>query len=64
MEQQQIEKASDLILDSIINSNLDKFTKLELLINMKLFFEDYNKNIKILNNHKKGHINDFKSKIV
>ena len=27
MEQQQIEKASDLILDSIINSNLDKFTK-------------------------------------
>jgi hypothetical protein len=49
MEQQQIEQASDLILDSIINSNLDKFTKLELLINMKNFFENYNENIKLLN---------------
>lgn len=49
MEQQQIEQASDLIFEAIVNSNLDKFTKLELLINMKNFFENYNENIKLLN---------------
>ena len=49
MEQQQIEQASDLIIDTIANSNLDSCTKLELLINMKNFFENYNENIKLLN---------------
>ena len=52
MEQQQIEQASDLIIDTIANSNLDSCTKLELLINMKTFFENYNENIIILQKNK------------
>ena len=60
MEQQQIEQASDLIIDTIANSNLDSYTKMELLINMRKFFEDYNNNILILNqNTIKDHFKQF-----
>ena len=49
MEQQQIEQALEIIIDSISRSSLDNYTKLELLINLKLFFKNYNENIKLLN---------------
>ena len=60
MEQQQIEQASDLIIDTIANSNLDNCTKLELLINMKTFFESYNENILILQKGEKNENNRIK----
>lgn len=52
MEQQKIEQATDVVIDAITNSNLDNLTKMELLINMRAFFEDYNKNINLLNREK------------
>ena len=49
MEQEQIEQATDIVIESIANSNLDNYIKLELLINLRLFFKDYDKNIRLLN---------------
>ena len=49
MEQEQIEQAADIIINSISRSSLDNYTKLELLINLRLFFKDYDKNIRLLN---------------
>lgn len=52
MSTDEIEQALEIIVDSISRSSLDNYTKLELLINLKLFFEDYNKNIRLLNSKK------------
>lgn len=53
MTKEELEEATDLILDSIINSNLSNYTKIELLINLKHFLENYKENIKILNEYEK-----------
>ena len=49
MSSDEIEQALEIIVDSISRSSLDNYTKLELLINLRLFFKDYDKNIRILN---------------
>lgn len=49
MATDEIEQALEIIIDSISRSNLDNYTKLELLINLRLFFKDYDKNIRLLN---------------
>ena len=48
MKQESLEKVLDLIIASDIN-NLDK---LELLINLKTLFNDYEENIEILEQHR------------
>ena len=48
MTKEELEEATDLILDLIINSKLSNYTKIELLINMKTFLKDYKENINIL----------------
>lgn len=53
MSTDEIEQALEIIVDSISRSSLDNYTKLELMINLKLFFENYNKNIMILNQEKR-----------
>lgn len=53
MEQKDIEQASDIILNSIMTSDLEPQIKIELLVNMRLFFENYNENIMILNQEKR-----------
>jgi len=53
MEEKDIEQASDIILNSIMTSNLEPQIKIELLVNMRLFFENYNENIMILNQEKR-----------
>lgn len=53
MEQKDIEQASDIILNSIMTSDLEPQIKIELLVNMRLFFENYNENIIVLNETKK-----------
>ena len=47
MKQESLDKVLDLIIASDIN-NLDK---LELLINLKTLFNDYEENIEILKQH-------------
>lgn len=54
MTKEELEEATDIIIDSITNSNLHNYTKLELLINIKLFLENYHKNIKILDKIEKS----------
>lgn len=48
MKKESLEKVLDLIIASDIN-NLDK---LELLINLKILFNDYEENIEILEQHR------------
>lgn len=48
MKQESLDKVLDLIIASDIN-NLDK---LELLINLKKLFNDYEENIEILKQHR------------
>ena len=48
MKQESLDKVLDLIIASDIN-NLDK---LELLINLKTLFNDYEENIEILKQHR------------
>ena len=48
MTKEELEEATEIILDSIMNSNLFNYTKIELIINMKTFLKDYKENINIL----------------
>jgi len=42
------EESKNKLLELLINSDINNIDKLELLINIKLFLEDYEENIKIL----------------
>lgn len=53
MTKEELEEATDIILNSIIDSKLDNYTKVELLINLKNFLFNYDENIKILRNNEK-----------
>lgn len=52
MNKEEIEEAFDIIIDAISKSNLSNYTKVELMINIKLFMENYDKSIRILRNAK------------
>ena len=49
MTKEELEYATDIILDRIVESDLSNYTKLELLINMKTFLKNYQDNIIELN---------------
>lgn len=48
MCKEDIEEATDIILNSIIKSELSIYTKVELMINLRKFLENYNENIILL----------------
>ena len=52
MNKEEIEEAFDIIIDAISKSNLSNYTKVELMINIKLFMENYDKSISLLRNAK------------
>lgn len=54
MTKEELEEATEIILDSLMNSNLSNYTKIELLINMKTFLKDYENNIRELNKIEKS----------
>lgn len=54
MSDEELEEASDLILKCIVNSQLNNYTKIELLNNIRLFLENYKENIKVLSNYERG----------
>ena len=49
MTKEELEYATDIILERIESSDLSNYTKLELLINMKTFLKNYQDNIIELN---------------
>jgi len=53
MTQEEIEEGLDIILEAISNSKLNNYAKIELMLNLKKFFLNYNKNIKILRENDK-----------
>lgn len=53
MSNEELEEVFDIIINSISKSNLSNYTKLEVLVNLKLFFQDYKENIRILNIERK-----------
>lgn len=53
MSNEELEQATMLILNTIVESKLSTYTKLELLNNLKLFFENYENNIRVLERNKK-----------
>ena len=48
MEKESLEKATDIIVRYVELANIPVYDKVELLLNLKLFLKDYDKNIKIL----------------
>lgn len=52
MSNEELEEALDIIVESLCKSNLHNYTKLELMINIKTFFEHYEDNIKLLRRNK------------
>lgn len=53
MTKEELEEATDIILESLMTSNLPNYTRVELMINLKKFLENYRENIKILNEYEK-----------
>ena len=60
MSNEEIEEASDLVINAIIKSELNNYAKLELMVNLKSFFENYDENIRLL---RKGNQDEKKKKI-
>lgn len=62
MTKEELEEATDIIIDKIVSSNLPNYTKVELMINLKTFLSDYENNIKELRKIEKRKIyeKDFK----
>lgn len=54
MTKEELEIATDIILDRIIESDLSNYTKIELMINLKTFLKDYEVNIRELNKLEKS----------
>lgn len=53
MSNEELEEATEIIINALMNSKLNNYAKIELMLNLKLFLEDYNKNIFILKRYKK-----------
>lgn len=45
MKQSSLDIVMNNVLDTIYNSNIDNIEKIELLMNIRLFFINYDKNI-------------------
>ncbi|MBR4003568.1 MAG: hypothetical protein IKI95_05910 [Clostridia bacterium] len=60
MSNEEIEEATDLVINAIIKSELNNYTKLELMVNLRTFFENYENNIRLL---RKGIEDEKKKKI-
>lgn len=52
MLNESLEEVEDLIIKSLEKSDIPLYDKLELLLNLRLFLEDYENNIKVLKRSK------------
>lgn len=52
MKKESLEEVGDLLIKSIETSNITLYEKIELLLNLRLFLEDYDNNIKVLKRSK------------
>jgi hypothetical protein len=53
MSNEELLEATDIIIDAISVSSLSNYTKLELMMNLKKFLSEYEKNINILKESEK-----------
>lgn len=53
MSNEELENLTMVVLNAIINSDLENYTKLEALTNLRLFLYDYKNNIKLLSHYAK-----------
>ena len=53
MKKQSLDEIEEKFLEAIENSNIDNVEKIELLVNIKLFLENYKDNIRILQEYGK-----------
>ena len=53
MSNEELEEVTDLLINTVIKSELNNYTKIELMINLRLFFENYDENIRLLNKERK-----------
>lgn len=53
MSKEELEEALDIIVDSICKSKMNNYAKIELMMNLKKFFENYDKNIRTLRESEK-----------
>lgn len=51
MSNEELEEAIDLILDFISRSKMNNYAKIELFMNLKTFFQNYEENISVLRKH-------------
>lgn len=48
MSNEELNEATNIIIKAISESSLNGYAKIELMINLKKFLEDYDKNIQVL----------------
>ena len=48
MSIEEINEATEIVLNAVMNSNLNNYAKLELMLNLRMFLANYDKNINIL----------------
>jgi len=53
MNKESLEIVKDLFIETLENANIDNADKLELLLNIWLFLDDYKNNIEILSEYSK-----------
>ena len=51
MNKESLEIVKDLFIETLENANIDNADKLELLLNIWLFLDDYKNNIEILSEY-------------
>lgn len=48
MSIEELNEATEVIINALMNSQLNNYAKLELMFNLKRFLADYDKNVSIL----------------
>lgn len=48
MSNEELNEATSIIIKALSESSLNGYAKIELMINLKKFLEDYDKNIQVL----------------
>lgn len=48
MSNEELNEATEVIINALMNSELNNYAKLELMLNLRRFLADYDKNVSIL----------------
>ena len=48
MSNEELNEATEIIINAVMNSELNNYVKLELMLNLRMFLGNYDKNVEIL----------------